>query len=656
MPADFHFLHPLWLWALIPLMLLLWLIHRPLSGDGAAWQKVCDAHLLPYLLVSQDGHAHKLPLWLLAGGWLLAVLALADPAWDKRPQPVYQTLDARVIVLDVSRSMEAPDVKPSRLVQARFKVQDILKHSREGQTGLVVFAGAAFVVTPLTQDTRTIASLLSTLAPSIMPVQGSRPDLGLEKARELLQQTGLEYGEILLIGDDSGGQQTLETAHALRAQGFTISVLGTGTREGAPIPTADGGFVKDQRDAIVMPRLNPQAMRALAKAGGGRYATLRPDDGDLQWLLAASTPHLNTQTHPTEHHTELWLERGPWLIPVLLLLAALAFRRGWLLTVALCLGVTTISTPKVAMALGWDDLWQRQDQQAARALKAGNLEQTVKLARDPLRRGVAEYRRSHYQQAFEAFSKAQGADADYNRGNALAKLGRYKEAIAAYDKALQQAPEMDDAKFNRAAVQALLQQQKAQSAQNQQPKNPQNPLQDNPQEKPNDQNQRHNDQPDRRNTARHRQTNESSQNRNQPNHGSQDSPNKTDNHPKNASPNQNRQDFTQSGQPQENTGLQSESNNRHRSEKPTQRDSRDQTARSSARVQGNSESGSRDREGKQTQRRNLASESLTAEEQQALEQWLRRIPDDPGGLLRRKFLYQYRNQRNSSGPESPQSW
>ena len=138
--------------------------------------------LLPLLLDDQKTQRSRIPLWLLSLGWLLAVLALADPAWEQQPQPLRQTGTSRVIVLDLSRSMLAPDLKPSRLVRARFKVEDILAHDAEGQTGLVVFAGDAFTVSPLTRDADTIRAQLRALDPSIMPSQGSRADLGLLKA------------------------------------------------------------------------------------------------------------------------------------------------------------------------------------------------------------------------------------------------------------------------------------------------------------------------------------------------------------------------------------------------------------------------------------------------------------------------------------------
>ena len=183
MPEAFHFLQPLWLLAVLPMLALLWGLARPGRADNP-WRRIVDAQLLPLLMAGRTGSAGRGALWLLAAGWLIAVLALANPAWERQPRPVFQTTAARVIVLDLSRSMTAPDLQPSRLARARYKVEDMLNRMGEGQTGLVVFAGDAFTVSPLTRDVNTIRALLKALDTGIMPAQGSRADLGLLKADE----------------------------------------------------------------------------------------------------------------------------------------------------------------------------------------------------------------------------------------------------------------------------------------------------------------------------------------------------------------------------------------------------------------------------------------------------------------------------------------
>ena len=229
MPEQFHFVYPLWLVALLPLGALIWLL-RTGRTDDAAWRRVVDPDLLPLLLSGDGGRGGRLALWLLGAGWLITVLALADPTWEKRPQPLFETQQARVIVLDLSRSMNASDLKPSRLFQARLKVEDILDRKDEGQTGLVVFAGDAFDVVPLTRDADTIRAMLRVLQPELMPVQGSRAARGLEQAGKLLQQAGVARGDILLITDGLQSDAAIDQARRLQRQGYRVSVRPQGHR------------------------------------------------------------------------------------------------------------------------------------------------------------------------------------------------------------------------------------------------------------------------------------------------------------------------------------------------------------------------------------------------------------------------------------------
>lgn len=446
MPEQFHFLEPLWLLMLLPLAAVLYGLHR--AGVGhSPWERLVDPRLQPLLLGRGSGRAGRWPVWLLALGWLLATLALANPAWERKPHPLRQAGASRVIVLDLSRSMLATDLRPSRLIRARFKVEDLLNLTGDGQTGLVVFAGDAFTVSPLTRDAETVRAQLRVLEPAIMPAQGSRADLGLKQAFDLLRQAGVPNGEVILIADGSEGRSAVEVARQMSDAGHRVSVLAVGTEQGAPLP---GGRTGQTR----VVRLEAAGMQAIAAAGGGGFARLSADSRDIAALLAGSE-----RTGPAGEADEVrslaWKERGPWLVILLLPLAALAFRRGWLLSVLLGVGLAV--PPQPALALAWDEIWLRRDQRAAQALGNGDYAAASQLAKDPRRRGAAAYRQGDYASALEAFQAAGGADAAYNRGNALARLGRYPEAIEAYEEALEQQPDMADARFNKAAVEALLQ-------------------------------------------------------------------------------------------------------------------------------------------------------------------------------------------------------
>lgn len=649
MLENFHFIHPLWLLALIPLSLLAWRVYRPGDGDNP-WRRIVDERLLPLLMV---GRAHKdkasrAGLWLLAAGWILATLALANPTWERKPLPVFQTTAARVIVLDLSRSMYASDLKPSRLVRARYKIEDVLARSGEGQTGLVAYAGEAFTVTPLTRDVNTIRAMLPDVDPGIMPTQGSRADLGLIKAGKLLNQAGASSGQVLLIADgvQAGKAAASERAAArLKSEGYRVSVLGVGTEDGAPLTNAQGELVRDASGNIVDVRLDTATLRAVARAGGGEYRTISDNGQALRALLAQPMDAKTTiQTNAT---TQGWKEQGPLLAVLLLPLAALAFRRNWLLGLLLLAGLSV--PPRPAMASTWSDLWQRPDQQSAKALAAGDYAKAAALATDAARRGSAEYKRGKYKLALENFSHASGADADYNRGNALAKLGRYRDAIAAYDKSLKENPADADAKANKAAVEALLKkQQKKQQHSGSQGKQSQKGQgqnsgsgQSSSQGKAGEQGSKQ--AKGARNGTTSGQTKQAA-NANQAGGNGKD---------KSA---QNAASATASGRQQQAAAPQPKSGNQfseaakklaQQHQGATQAQPKQAAGANSATTSGaKAADRMRAQANAAPQPQDGAADSaqpLDREEQMAAQEWLRRIPDDPGGLLRRKFLYEYQH-------------
>jgi len=653
-PEQFHFLQPQWLLALIPLALLVWLLRHAATGNNP-WARIIDARLQPLLLMGQTQKTHYFLLWLLALAWLIAIFALADPAWEKQPRPLFQTSAARVIVLDLSRSMLNRDITPSRLARARFKVEDILARDEEGQTGLVVFAGDAFTVTPLTRDAETIRALLKALDPELMPVQGSRADLGLQKAGELLQQAGLNNGQILLLADGVDGRsndKARDAADDLRSKGYRVSVLGVGTESPEPLTNAQGQLLRTQDGQLIRPPLETAALRAVAEAGGGRYHGFSGSDNDITALLTDDTPATTENPVADDLQGHDWESRGPWLVVLLLPLAALAFRRGWLLSVALVVGV--MLPPQPAMAFGWDDLWQRPDQQASKALAEKDYERASQVAKDPLLRGGAEYRRGNYEQALDAFSQASGAIADYDRGNALAKLGRYEEAVTAYENALRSSPDMEDAQANKRAVEDLLRQQQ----QNNDPSQSQQAENNNEEggEESNEENSTGNDsESDSSNDSNNNEESQQSESSSQSQQTGSDEQSDTDgqSQPNDASQNAEQNDFADAVKALEDEQTDDASKEQEQtagtagqepSEKPPEKHAENNDPPSSVQQQAPLDAPS------------AHAQTLSSEEQMAAEQWLRRIPDDPGGLLRRKFQYQYQRQAPRKGTGSAQPW
>jgi Ca-activated chloride channel homolog len=461
MLQQFHFLRPWWLIALALLPLLVWLGLQRNAAQGEL-SRLVDAELLPHLLRGRAGN-RQLPLWLFALGWALCALALAGPAWNRVTQPLYASRPAQVVAISLSQQMLARDVAPSRLDRARYKVRDLLASNHDGLNALIGYAGEAFVVAPLTSDANSLNDLLDALAPDTMPVDGDNPALAIERGVALIRDAGASGGSLVLITDQAGADADA-AARKANAAGVRVSVLGVGTPQGGPVPQSDGGFLHDAQGDMTLARRDDAALGALAAAGGGSYVAMTADHRDIDVLHAQLRDA--PVTAATGQVDDEWQDRGPWLLLPLLLIAALAFRRGWLLL--LPLAVLPL-LPATVEATTWHDLWQRPDQQAAQALRQGHAKQAQQLAHDPAWRGAAAYRAGDYPAAAQALQQASGGDAAYNLGNTLARQGQYQQAIAAYDHALKLDPGNADAKANRKAVEDWLhrQQQQQPSDQNQ---------------------------------------------------------------------------------------------------------------------------------------------------------------------------------------------
>jgi Ca-activated chloride channel homolog len=461
---QFHFLQPWWLWGLIALPFVLWLGSR---NDAARRElsRLADPELLPHLLSGNDRRT-RWPSGLFALGWLLGVLALSGPTWSCVAEPMYADRAAQVVALSLSQHMLARDVQPSRMERARYKARDLLTANRDGLNALIGYAGQSFVVAPLTSDAHSLDDLLDAMAPDTMPIDGDNAAQAIEQGAKLIQNAKAAGGSLVLITDDADADAQAAAHKALMA-GVHVSVLGIGSVQGAPVPQTDGSFVHDDQGNIVVAQRHDDHLRALAEAGGGVYVPMAENGGDVAALHA--------QLRPTGHASvamgqsgDAWQDRGPWLLLPLLLVVAMGFRRGWVLILPL---VLLPVWPGTVHATGWQDWWQRPDQQAESALKQGQAAKAQQLAQDLALRGAAAYRAKDYAAAVQALGQAKGADATYNLGNALAKLGRYPDAIKAYDQALKLDPHNDDARANRKAVEDAMRKQPPQqnSSQQQQP-------------------------------------------------------------------------------------------------------------------------------------------------------------------------------------------
>ncbi|GAB1145915.1 TPA: VWA domain-containing protein [Shewanella algae] len=464
---SLHFIRPEWLWALVPLALLLVLQSRRQAGQSD-WDRYIAPHLAP-LLLTQGSKSRRNRLPWLGLAWLVAVLALSGPALYKKPLPVFASSTGRVLVMDMSLSMYATDAAPNRLTQARFRATDLLEQLNEGETALLAYAGDAFVISPLTRDRNTLLNLLPTLSPAIMPVRGSNLVAALEKAKELLSQGGHLQGDIILMTDGVGSRQLNAAKQAIEGSHYRLGILAIGSSQGAPIRLPDGQLLKDSRNEVVVPATDFGLLSELASAGNGILVPYSNDGKDLQtlqqWLATSS------DATETDLAGDTWVDLGPYLALLLLLPLLLSFRSGLpVLLLPLSLGLL-VSPP--SQASGWDDLWQTRDQQGMQAFKQEDFATAADKFVDPAWQGSARYRAGDYQGALQAFEQDDSATGLYNQGNALMQLGQFEEAAKRYQEALKKDPKMQDAAANKVLADELREQQKAQQQQGSQSGNDQ---------------------------------------------------------------------------------------------------------------------------------------------------------------------------------------
>ncbi len=638
--ADFHFLRPWWLLALIllPLAGILW---RRVNAEAGNWKVMVDAHLLPHLIDSTVERSGSGRLWLAAAVWLLACIAVAGPAWERESMPLYRNDAARVLVLELAPTMLAADIKPSRVDRARYKLNDILDMSRDMQTALIGYSGDAFVAAPLTSDINTVRNLIDALSPDVMPVVGNATERAIDEAMKLIEQAGLNQGEIILLAD-SASDKAVAAARRVHAAGLTVSVLGVGSNSGAPVPLPQGGFLQDANGNIVLPRLDESSLRTLAAAGGGRYATLTSDRADLNSLLSANSMKGDAKADAEgSARSERFRDRGPWFVLMLLPLAVIGFRRGWLVVFALAL----ITPPSPVHAFEFSDLWLRADQQAARALADGDAKRAQALAKDPALRGSAAYRAEDYEAASKAWANAHGADALYNQGNALAKAEKYEEAITAYQQALDMDPKIEDAQTNKRAVEDWLKRRQSEDKKGQQDKNEQQPDQQG------DKDQQQSGQQQDKNDQQQGQDGQQNPDDMKQQSGEQQeqSPGDSQEDEKDLSK-QDRSDSKNDAKPEsgdgENNPVDAQQSAAEAAKDKQQQDEQ-QKQLSHAIDQALDENNDADKAQISVASRE---DEASREQQQALQQWLQRVPDDPGGLLRRKFQLEYdRRQRGEGG-------
>ena len=427
---NFHFLRPwILLLLLIPLFFYFTIFknYRNLSN----WSKVCDKQLLDFLLIKGNDSRRKVSAFLMYIGLAFAIIASAGPSWQKEDMPALNYNTPLMIALNLSSEMKQTDVKPDRLSRAEMAVKDLLKLPQNADTGLIVYSGEPFLISPLSADAELVVNLLPAVNFDIMPVNGDRLDRAIDLAVEKIKAAKYTQGNIVVFSSGGGINFNKALAAAEKA-------------------ASEGVYV----NAVNIAKTNSPQLEQIVKAGEGVYADVT--DFNPQEFLNKITAKHQQQWQETANKIGQWQDYGYYLLIVPFICCLYFFRRGMWAVVLLCL----------LSHSAWAGFWFTDNYEAMQNFKKSNYEQAAKGFQNENWRGAAFYKAGDYEHAAELYAKQNDTESVYNLGNALAKSGQTDEAIKKYEQVLRQNPNHKDAEFN---LEYLKQQQnQQQNTQNEQ--------------------------------------------------------------------------------------------------------------------------------------------------------------------------------------------
>ncbi len=440
MPTDallenFHFLRPAWGLLLILPAIALVMQWRRERGESS-WGDIIAPHLLSALRLRQFSHRLLSPATVAALLMVIMAIVAMGPSWRQQPSPLTRDEAALVVLLDTSRSMQADDVQPSRLLRARQKIADLLEQRAGSRTAMLVYAGSAHTVLDLTDDIDILWQYLAALDTDIMPRRGKFAEYALPLVERIVGDSTAPT-TVLLITDGVSDSSADEFSRWFDERPHQLLVLGVGT---------------EQPSEGIAP-LEVAALKSLARDSGGRYFSLTIDDNDVRDIARRVEAHYVV----TEDSAVPWLDSGYSLVFPCLALFLLWFRRGWTLQWCLLLALG-LAEPQAARAEGnaFLDLWLTPDQQGALLMQRGDYETAAQRFRDPLRKGFAYYYAEQFELAAEYFARVDTPAARFNQANALAHGEHYLRAVSIYESLLAENPAFRAAEHNRRIVQELI--------------------------------------------------------------------------------------------------------------------------------------------------------------------------------------------------------
>lgn len=478
--SAFHFLRPWWLLAVPLALLLLWLGRA--QGGRVGWGSTIAPALLPYLIVNAPGSRGPRPIHAVAALLMLGGIAAAGPTWQQDLPPFLDNQAPLIVAVDLSPSMDAADVPPSRLQAAKHKLHDLLARRAGAKTGLIAYAGSAHLVLPPTDDPSLVDLFIQSLSTELIAAPGKDAVGAINVAASVLKSTQAG-GTVLLVTDGADTSQLPQVEQLAKAADFQILVLAAGASDGGVLRDARGQPRMDKDGKPVLGTFDAGAIKQLADAARAPLGSLTLNDDDLDWVTLHAQRHFqDVQNAGQAVH---WKDVGYWLCWPLAILALLCLRRGWnvnwlaglmLASLAGLYAPNTYANPNanpnasananpvasinpvastnpVASAIA--NAFFTPDQQGRWAYEHHDYTRAAAQFQDPYWKGRAAYDAGDYSLALAAFARLDTAEANFYLGNTQARLRHYDDALAAYDRALRQRADFPEAKKNRELVAKL---------------------------------------------------------------------------------------------------------------------------------------------------------------------------------------------------------
>ena len=451
--SDLHFLRPWWLLLMLfgALLPLLWRrshnLQRRLRGNIAE-------HLLPHLLITPQDHQRLRPVHLLCALLMLGAVAAAGPTWEQDRPDFLENRAPLIIAIDLSPSMDASDVPPSRLQAAQHKLHDLIQRRAGARNALIAYAGSAHLVLPPTDDPALLETFIQALSTDLIDKTGKNVSAVIEQAKRLLAAEKTP-GTLLLITDGADTTQLDGLGKQLDGSPLQVLILAVGSNDGGVLRDANGQPRIDSSGRPALGSFDQAALKQLASALDAPLGSLTLNNDDLEWIELHARQHFqNSSDEQRELH---WKDAGYWLCWPLLLIGFFSVRKGWSLNwmaaVLLVLGVGL--QPATAEAASLTDAFFTRDQQGRWAFEHEHFPQAAALFVDPYWKGIAAYHAADYDVALASFARLQTPQAYFYLGNIYVKRFKFDQAIDAYQQALQLQAQFPEASANLALAKAL---------------------------------------------------------------------------------------------------------------------------------------------------------------------------------------------------------